>query len=115
MRPSIFLSYIQVLKEQAKNSKLKGDLMNMEAVLEWESYFGQVNFFRPGKLLEKAASEYLLMVFFGTLVNLSAKNISITSSEHLLTAVVFWHFDILKCFRQTTTRISKIMKLLTER
>ena len=35
--------YIQVLKEQAKNSKLKGDLMNMEAVLEWESYFGQVN------------------------------------------------------------------------
>ena len=36
-------SHIQVLKEQAKNSKLKGDLMNMEAVLEWESYFGQVN------------------------------------------------------------------------
>ena len=70
--------------------------MNMEAVLEWESYFGQVNFFWPGKLLEKASSEYLLLVFFGTLVNLSAKNISITSSEHLLTAVVFWHFDILK-------------------
>ena len=33
----------QVLKEQSKSSKLKGDLMNMEAVLEWESYFGQVN------------------------------------------------------------------------
>ena len=69
--------------------------MNMEAVLEWESYFGQVNFFWPGKLLEKASSEYLLMVFFGTLVNLSAKNISITSSEHLLSAVIL-ALDILK-------------------
>ena len=33
---------LQVQKEQAKNSNLKGDVKNMEAVLEWESYFGQV-------------------------------------------------------------------------
>ena len=40
---SVYIYHSQVLKEQSKSSKLKGDLMNMEAVLEWESYFGQVN------------------------------------------------------------------------
>ena len=40
---SVYIYHSQVLKEQSKSSKLKGDLLNMEAVLEWESYFGQVN------------------------------------------------------------------------
>ena len=60
---------IQVLKEQSKNSKLKGDLV-MEAVLEWESYFGQVHL-AARKTPLYVSLEYICLhqrVFFGTLI-----------------------------------------------
>ena len=74
---------IQVLKEQSKNSKLKGDLV-MEAVLEWESYFGQVN------LSTRKKHQFVIKV----------------SADVLVTSgIVFWYFDITGKPLQESTKL----------